>query len=189
MDNKTYDKVQETLTEVENRLYQMSKDIGHQPIEKEKVFGFIFIHGDDKGCTTQIVSPAPIAAMMILQLLSDRPEIAQEIKRIQVASFLDAMIPDDDDDESDTQATFSVCLVDVHNDVIGGSKLRVVKFLKESKDLGLKEAADLVNATPCIIFNNLSITEAEKIVNELAKFGAVCEIVKDKKTKVVTCEE
>ena len=110
MDELTYNKIQETLTEVENRLYQMSKDIGHQPIEKEKVFGFIFIHGDDKGCTTQIVSPAPIAAMMILQLLSNRPEIAQEIKRIQalqklerLANFLDAMIPDDDNDDEEDE--------------------------------------------------------------------------------------
>lgn len=145
MDNETYNKIQETLNNVENQLHQIGR------------------------------------------------EVAQEIKRIQIlaklkrlTNFLDTIIPNDenDDDEPNTQATFSVRLVDVRNDVIGGGKLRVVKFLKEHKDLGLKEAVDLVNTTPSIIFNNLSIAEAEKMVNELTKFGAICEIVEDKKQKV-----
>lgn len=198
MDNETYNKIQETLGNIENQLHQLGRDVKCQPIEAEKAFGVIFLKGDNKGCTTQILSTPKIASKMILQCISNHPEIAQEIKRIQtlqklerLASFLDAITPDDedDDDKPDTQATFSVRLVDVHNDVISGGKLHVVKFLKESKDLGLKEAVDLVNTTPSIIFNNLSIAEAEKIVNELAEFGAVCEIVEDKKTKVVTCEE
>ena len=197
MDNETYNKIQEEIKRIQEQLHQIARDVNGNFEEGQKPFGIILMNGDNEGCTTQVLSTPKIAALMIIQLLSNRPEIAQEIKRIQalqnlerLESFLNAMLPDDkDDDQSNTQATFSVRLVDVRNDGIGGSKLHVVKFLKESKDISLKEALDLVNTMPSIIFNNLSLAEAERMVNKLAKFGAICKIVEDKKTKVVICEK
>lgn len=105
MDELTYNKIQETLTEVENRLHQLGRDIGHQPIETEKAFGVIFLKGDNKGCTTQVLSTPTIAAKMILQCISNNPEVAQEIKRIQtlqklerLTNLFEAILPDDDDE-------------------------------------------------------------------------------------------
>lgn len=108
MDELTYNKIQKTLSNIENKLHQLGRDVGHQPIEAEKAFGVIFLKGDNEGCTTQILSTPTIAAKMILQCISNHPEVAQEIKRIQtlqklerLESFFEAMIPDDDDDDND----------------------------------------------------------------------------------------
>ena len=66
MDELTYKKIQETLSNIESQLHQLGRDVKYQPIEAEKAFGVIFLKGDNEGCTTQVLSTPTIAAKMIL---------------------------------------------------------------------------------------------------------------------------
>ncbi|HLF46290.1 MAG TPA: 50S ribosomal protein L7/L12 [Chitinophagaceae bacterium] len=58
----------------------------------------------------------------------------------------------------------------------GGSKLNVVKIVKELTGLGLKEAKDLVDGVPKAIKEGVSKAEAEEITNKLKEAGADVEI-------------
>lgn len=58
----------------------------------------------------------------------------------------------------------------------GGAKLNVVKIVKNITGLGLKEAKDLVDASPKAIKEKISKEEAEKIKAELTEAGAEVEI-------------
>lgn len=58
----------------------------------------------------------------------------------------------------------------------GGSKLAVVKLVKELTGLGLKEAKAIVDATPSPIKEGVSKDEAEALKAELEKAGAEVEL-------------
>ena len=59
----------------------------------------------------------------------------------------------------------------------GGSKLNVVKIVKELTGLGLKEAKDLVDGAPKPVKEGVSKGEADEIANKLKEAGADVEIV------------
>lgn len=58
----------------------------------------------------------------------------------------------------------------------GGSKLQVVKVVKELTALGLKEAKDLVDAAPKAVKEKVSKVEAEAIKKSLEDVGAEVEV-------------
>ncbi|MDR0565553.1 MAG: 50S ribosomal protein L7/L12 [Prevotellaceae bacterium] len=58
----------------------------------------------------------------------------------------------------------------------GGSKLQVVKVVKEITSLGLKEAKDLVDAAPKAVQEKVSKADAENIKKQLEEVGAEVEI-------------
>jgi len=58
----------------------------------------------------------------------------------------------------------------------GLAKLAVVKAVKESCGLGLKEAKDLVDAAPSVIKEGIGKEEAEALKNSLEDAGAEVEI-------------
>ena len=58
----------------------------------------------------------------------------------------------------------------------GGSKLAVVKLVKELTGLGLKEAKDLVDNAPSPIKEGVSKDEAESLVKSLEEAGAEVEL-------------
>ena len=58
----------------------------------------------------------------------------------------------------------------------GGSKLAVVKLVKELTGLGLKEAKDLVDNAPSPIKEGISKDEAESLVKSLEEAGAEVEL-------------
>lgn len=58
----------------------------------------------------------------------------------------------------------------------GGSKLAVVKLVKDLAGLGLKEAKDLVDAAPKEIKTGVSKDEAEALKKQLEEAGAVVEV-------------
>ncbi|CDN31383.1 LSU ribosomal protein L7/L12 (P1/P2) [Mucinivorans hirudinis] len=73
--------------------------------------------------------------------------------------------------EAAVQTAFDVVLVNA-----GGAKLQVVKAVKESAGLGLKEAKDLVDAAPCKVKEGVSKEEAEALKSALVEAGAEVEI-------------
>ena len=58
----------------------------------------------------------------------------------------------------------------------GGSKLAVVKLVKELTGLGLKEAKDIVDSAPSPIKEGVSKDEAEGIQKSLEEAGAKVEL-------------
>ena len=58
----------------------------------------------------------------------------------------------------------------------GGAKLAIVKLVKEITGLGLKEAKDLVDATPKPVKEGASKEEANSIKQQLEEAGAEVEV-------------
>ena len=58
----------------------------------------------------------------------------------------------------------------------GGSKLAIVKLVKEMTGIGLKEAKELVDKAPCAIKEKVSKEEAEALKAQLEEAGAEVEL-------------
>lgn len=65
---------------------------------------------------------------------------------------------------------------DVFLKAAGGSKLEVVKRVKNLTGLGLKEAKELVDGAPCVVKEGATKDEAEKFRAELTEAGAEVEV-------------
>ena len=74
-------------------------------------------------------------------------------------------------DAAETKSEFDVVLKSA-----GGSKLAVVKLVKELSGLGLKEAKDLVDNTPSSIKEAVSKDDAEGLKKSLEEAGAEVEL-------------
>ena len=74
-------------------------------------------------------------------------------------------------DAADEKTEFTVVLK-----AAGGSKLAVVKLVKELTGLGLKEAKDLVEGAPKEVKEGVNKEEADKIKGQLEGAGATVEI-------------
>jgi large subunit ribosomal protein L7/L12 len=59
---------------------------------------------------------------------------------------------------------------------IGESKINVIKAVREITQLGLKEAKDLVDATPKNVMENVSKEDADKAAARLREAGATVEV-------------
>ena len=59
---------------------------------------------------------------------------------------------------------------------IGESKINVIKSVREITQLGLKEAKDLVDATPKNVLENVSKEDADKAAAKLRDAGATVEV-------------
>ena len=69
------------------------------------------------------------------------------------------------------QTEFTVTLT-----AVGDSKINVIKAVREITQLGLKEAKDLVDASPKAVKENVNKEEAESIAQKLKDAGATAEI-------------
>ncbi|GAC1658295.1 MAG: 50S ribosomal protein L7/L12 [Candidatus Dormibacteraceae bacterium] len=69
------------------------------------------------------------------------------------------------------QTEFTVTLT-----AIGDSKINVIKAVREITGLGLKEAKDLVDASPKAVKENVNKEEADSIAAKLKEAGATAEV-------------
>lgn len=58
----------------------------------------------------------------------------------------------------------------------GNLKLMVLKTIKNHLGIGLKEAKNIIDSTPCVIIENTSIENAETLKNALEEVGALIEM-------------
>ena len=65
---------------------------------------------------------------------------------------------------------------DVVLEVVGPEKIKVIKVVRAATSLGLKEAKDLVEASPKEIKTGISKDDAEKLKKELEDAGATVKI-------------
>lgn len=66
---------------------------------------------------------------------------------------------------------FSVKLMDVHSE-----KINLIKIIRDHTKIGLKEAKDLADQPPCIIYTG-GKNEATRLMEDLKSMGAVVEMV------------
>ncbi|OGT18606.1 MAG: 50S ribosomal protein L7/L12 [Gallionellales bacterium RIFOXYB12_FULL_54_9] len=59
---------------------------------------------------------------------------------------------------------------------IGDNKVSVIKAVRAITALGLKEAKDLVDATPKAVKEGVTKAEADSIAKQLIEAGATCEV-------------
>jgi large subunit ribosomal protein L7/L12 len=74
-------------------------------------------------------------------------------------------------EEVEEKSTFDVVLTEA-----GGSKIEVIKIVKTITGLGLKEAKDMVEATPANVKEGIGKAEAEDIKGQLEAVGAKVEL-------------
>ncbi|RSL29278.1 50S ribosomal protein L7/L12 [Salibacterium salarium] len=74
-------------------------------------------------------------------------------------------------EEAEEQTEFDVILADA-----GGSKINVIKVVREITGLGLKEAKSLVDGTPDTLKEGADKEEAEQIKSQLEEAGASVEL-------------
>lgn len=79
--------------------------------------------------------------------------------------------PADGDDAAAAQTEFDVILKSA-----GGSKLAIVKLVREMTGVGLKDAKELVDAAPGPIKEKVSKEEAESLKSQLEEAGAEVEL-------------
>jgi len=75
------------------------------------------------------------------------------------------------EEPAEEQTEFTVNLT-----AVGDSKINVIKAVREITGLGLKEAKDLVDASPKAVKEGVNKEEAEKIAGKLKEAGATAEI-------------
>ena len=66
---------------------------------------------------------------------------------------------------------------DVYLKDTGQYKLGVIKSVKESMGIGLRDAKDLVDSAPCLLKSNVFAAEAELIKTNLEEAGALVDLV------------
>ena len=105
--------------------------------------------------------------MEIESILKDEYGIEPAAAAVAVSSSAAS----DGDAGGEEQSEFDVILT-----AAGGSKLAVVKLVKELTGLGLKEAKDIVDSAPKAVKEGVAKDEAEALKTQLEEAGAEVEL-------------
>ncbi len=79
--------------------------------------------------------------------------------------------------ETATESTAEEVLYSVELTAIGDDKVAVIQTYRNLTGLGLKEAKDIVDTAPCILFENTSLEEAEIYKTSFEECGATITIL------------
>ncbi len=121
---------------------------------------------DLKAFAEQLVNLTVKEVNELAQILKDEYGIEPAAAAVAVAGPAADAAP-----VAEEKTTFDVILKEA-----GGSKLAVVKLVKDLTGLGLKEAKDLVDGAPKELKSGVAKDEAEALKKQLEEAGAVVEI-------------
>ncbi|CAM4150799.1 large subunit ribosomal protein L7/L12 [Pedobacter westerhofensis] len=121
---------------------------------------------DLKAFAEQLVNLTVKEVNELAQILKDEYGIEPAAAAVAVAGPAGDAAP-----VAEEKSTFDVILKEA-----GGSKLAVVKLVKDLTGLGLKEAKDLVDGAPKEVKTGVSKDEANALKTQLEEAGAVVEI-------------
>jgi len=121
---------------------------------------------DLKAFAEQLVNLTVKEVNELAQILKDEYGIEPAAAAVAVAGPAAEAAP-----AAEEKSTFDVILKEA-----GGSKLAVVKLVKDLTGLGLKEAKDLVDGAPKELKTGVSKDEATALKTQLEEAGAVVEI-------------
>jgi len=125
---------------------------------------------DLKAFAEQLVNLTVKEVNELAQILKDEYGIEPAAAAVAVAGPA-AGGGDDAPAAAAEQTAFDVILKEA-----GGSKLAVVKLVKDLTGLGLKEAKDLVDGAPKEVKTGVTKEEAESLKKQLEEAGAVVEV-------------
>ena len=125
---------------------------------------------DLKAFAEQLVNLTVKEVNELAQILKDEYGIEPAAAAVAVAGPA-AGGGDDAPAAAAEQTAFDVILKEA-----GGSKLAVVKLVKDLTGLGLKEAKDLVDSAPKEVKTGVTKEEAESLKKQLEEAGAVVEV-------------
>lgn len=125
---------------------------------------------DLKSFAEQLVNLTVKEVNELAQILKDEYGIEPAAAAVAVAGVAPAG-GGDAPAAAEEQTAFNVILKEA-----GGSKLAVVKLVKDLTGLGLKEAKDLVDGAPKEVKTGVAKDEAEALKKQLEEAGAVVEI-------------
>jgi len=121
---------------------------------------------DLKAFAEQLVNLTVKEVNELAQILKDEYGIEPAAAAVAVAGPAADAAP-----AAEEKTTFDVILKEA-----GGSKLAVVKLVKDLTGLGLKEAKDLVDGAPKELKAGVTKDEAEALKKQLEEAGAVVEV-------------
>ena len=121
---------------------------------------------DLKAFAEQLVNLTVKEVNELAQILKDEYGIEPAAAAVAVAGPAGDAAP-----VAEEKTTFDVILKEA-----GGSKLAVVKLVKDLTGLGLKEAKDLVDGAPKEVKTGVSKDEANALKTQLEEAGAVVEV-------------
>jgi large subunit ribosomal protein L7/L12 len=121
---------------------------------------------DLKAFAEQLVNLTVKEVNELAQILKDEYGIEPAAAAVAIAGPAAAEAP-----AAEEKTSFDVILKEA-----GGSKLAVVKLVKDLTGLGLKEAKDLVDGAPKELKAGVTKDEAEALKKQLEEAGAVVEI-------------
>jgi len=121
---------------------------------------------DLKAFAEQLVNLTVKEVNELAQILKDEYGIEPAAAAVAVAGPAADAAP-----AAEEKTTFDVILKEA-----GGSKLAVVKLVKDLTGLGLKEAKDLVDGAPKELKTGVTKDEAEALKKQLEEAGAVVEV-------------
>ena len=124
---------------------------------------------DLKSFADQLVSLSVKEVNELAGILKDEHGIEPAAAAVAVASGAPA--GGDGEAAGEEKSEFDVVLKEA-----GGSKLAVVKLVKELTGLGLKEAKEMVDGAPKTIKEAVSKDEAESLKSKLEEAGATVEL-------------
>ena len=122
---------------------------------------------DLKSFAEQLVNLTVKEVNELAQILKDEYGIEPAAAAVSVAG----PAAGGDAPAAEEQTSFDVILT-----AAGGSKLAVVKLVKDLTGLGLKESKDLVDSAPKAVKEGVSKEEAEALKSQLEEAGAEVEI-------------
>jgi large subunit ribosomal protein L7/L12 len=122
---------------------------------------------DLKAFAEQLVNLTVKEVNELAQILKDEYGIEPAAAAVAVA----APAAGDGPAAAEEKTAFDVILKEA-----GGSKLAVVKLVKDLTGLGLKEAKDLVDGAPKELKTGVTKDEAEALKKQLEEAGAVVEV-------------
>lgn len=122
---------------------------------------------DLKAFADQLVNLTVKEVNELAQILKDEYGIEPAAAAVAVAAAPSGDAPA----AAEEKTAFDVILKEA-----GGSKLAVVKLVKDLTGLGLKEAKDLVDGAPKELKTGVTKDEAEALKKQLEEAGAVVEV-------------
>ncbi|VFP85578.1 50S ribosomal protein L7/L12 [Buchnera aphidicola (Cinara pseudotaxifoliae)] len=114
----------------------------------------------------------------ILHTISEMPvqEIMELISMIEKKFNVSSNIPLNTTNHSIESTKEEKVSFNVKLNTIGSNKVSIIKIIRSTTGLGLKESKDLVESAPTIIKENITKESAEKLYNMLVEAGATAEI-------------
>jgi len=149
---------------------------------------FAFNEKDKNSILPYIIdgSELPVSQKFILSAINWRNIKEHPINSVLVSDILALLNRHNETykpKSTDNQNNIKESRYNIYVQNAGPAKLQLVKYVKETANIGLKKAKDLVDSIPNDIFINCDYRQATILANEMRKIGAIVNITENSTKK------